>query len=103
MSKKGISTSLVVVVTAVVLLVVALVLLTIFGGIIPLYASIAEAKNLCITTYLSSCQSLGQSPTDWEIATKWVRDQNGDVNKMSCKELASGCSCDYQTHKVTGC
>lgn len=100
-AKKGMATSLVIVVTAVVLLVVALVLLTIFGLGITQVTSIAEAKNTCGMTHASACSSFGTMPVDWEVQTKLVRDANGVAIRQSCAELFTGKTCRCKPEGAT--
>jgi len=61
MARKGLSTTLVLIVTIVVLLIVALVLLTIFGGTVQSVAGLAQAKSVC--TVMNSGTCTGTGPT----------------------------------------
>jgi hypothetical protein len=66
---KGLSTSLVIVVTAIVILVVALVILTIFGTGITRFNTIAEARNFCYGIGVPSCETTGTLPAGWSRNT----------------------------------
>lgn len=85
---KGLSTSLIVVITAIVVLVVALVLLTIFGTGIQKFNSLGEAQNFCFSVGVPSCQASGQLPISW------ARDLHETPSgKMTCADLA-GANCN---------
>jgi hypothetical protein len=85
---KGLSTTILIVVSAVVILVAALVVLAIFGkGIAPV-ADMSTARNLCIQKGAAVCSTLKDYPNDWTSANVLV---NG--NYMSCDTLAAGCTC----------
>lgn len=84
MAKKGMTTSLVIVVTAVVLLVVALVLITIFGIGIGQATTIMQARNICINTGAASCQAFGTLPPTWN--SKMSVMENGKVVQKACAD-----------------
>ncbi len=69
MASKGMSTTLVIIVSAVVILVAALVLLTIFGGSMTPIASLTEAKNHCTLTNKQICETTGTVSPTWNLAT----------------------------------
>lgn len=71
---KGISVTLVVIVTAVIVLIVALVLLTIFANVIFGFSSLVEAKQWCETQGRLTCSSTGTLPWNWNSPVK-VGDQ----------------------------
>ena len=88
MHRKGMSTTLNVVVTAIVVLIIALVLITIFSGAITPLASLAQARNNCMVQGKTTCDSTGALPITWEIKSLKVADS--DI-LQSCKELWSEC------------
>ena len=69
MARKGLSTTLVLIVTIVVLLVVALVLLTVFGGVVQNFTTLADAKAQCGLFFGAFCYKSGeqcaQAPATW--------------------------------------
>ena len=83
---KGISTTLIIVVTAIVILVAALVVLSIFGqGITPI-TDITQARNICQQQVAVTCQAIGQVPPTWHQNTM----RQGDI-MVSCSELVDNC------------
>ena len=68
--KKGISTTLVVIVTAVVVLIVALVLLTIFANVIFGFSSLVEADQWCESQAKLTCPVTGTLPWNWQSPIK---------------------------------
>lgn len=72
MALKGMSTTLVIIVTAVVVLVTALVLLTIFGGSMTPIGSITQAQNQCALQAKQLCETTGALPPTWELNTMVV-------------------------------
>jgi hypothetical protein len=84
---KGLSTTILIVVTAVVILVAALVLLTIFGTGIQNVATISQAQSLCLTSAQTSC-AFGAWPTTWNAVN--VRISGG--TPQSCGQVLSDCS-----------
>jgi hypothetical protein len=91
---KGLSTTLVIVITAVVILVAALVILTIFGRGVGQVATLAEASSVCNTQGRTSCSTAGVLPITWGVPDKNVEGQGliscSDVLKDTC---TSSCTC----------
>jgi hypothetical protein len=94
---KGLSTSLVVVVTAIVILVVALIVITIFTSGINTFRNVAEASNYCSTMAASSCAATGKLPPTWETATFRVYDQELK------EEVAKTCATIKGVNVPSGC
>ena len=97
---KGLSTTLVIVISAVVILVAALVVLTIFGQGVGQVATLAQASSSCQTEGRASCSTTGILPTTWSVPTKNVENEGYKsckwVLKDTCAESAT-CKCDsYQ-------
>jgi H+/gluconate symporter-like permease len=95
MARKGLSTTLVLIVTVVVLLIVALVLLTVFGMSISQIASVSEGKTQCGIVFGAFCT--GSSDTRPSPPPTWGAELfslNGV--KMSCEGICEGwaSSCD---------
>ncbi len=89
MSKKGMSATLMIVVTAVVILIIALVLITIFSGSITPLASLAQAANNCRVQGQTTCDSTGALPATWGIKSLKVADS---TELQSCQKLWQGCN-----------
>jgi hypothetical protein len=92
MHQKGMSTTLVIIVSAVVILVTALVLLTIFGtGIAPV-GSLAEARNNCELQGRQLCITTGQLPPTWTLKTMNL---NGVMTSCDdvCTQGSAGNNC----------
>ena len=87
---KGLSTSLIVVVTAIVLLVVALVILTIFSTGISQFGSIAEAQNYCASIASTSCAATGKMPPTWYTAK--IKTPTGETTCSGISGLPAGCT-----------
>ena len=87
--KKGMSATLMIVVTAIIVLIIALVLITIFSGSITPLASLAQSKNNCRVQAESTCPSTGALPATWGIASLKVPDSD---QLKSCQELWNGCT-----------
>ena len=85
---KGLSETIIIVITAVVILVAALVILVIFQGGIGPSGDFASARNLCVSKYKVSCPLERGPPADWN--TKNVRVGSA---YMACSELAPNCAC----------
>ena len=81
------NTTLAVVVSAIVILITALVVITIFSGGMQQIGTISQAKTLCTTNFITTCQSTGQTPPTWTVANMNV---NGVV--QACSTIAT-CSC----------
>ncbi|MBM3303781.1 MAG: hypothetical protein FJY76_01690 [Candidatus Aenigmarchaeota archaeon] len=92
------NTTLAVVVSAIVILIAALVVITIFSGGITQVATLAQAKTICSTQYITMCQSTGQKPTTWDINNMNVA---GDIK--SCAEAAPSCTCSTTQPYVGSC
>jgi galactitol-specific phosphotransferase system IIC component len=90
MTKKGMSATLMIVVTAIIVLIIALVLITIFSGAITPLASLAQAKNSCQVQAETTCTSTGGLPATWSISSLKVPD---DADLHSCQELWACNSC----------
>jgi len=92
---KGLSTTILIVVTAVVILVAALVLLTIFGTGIQTVATISQAENLCILSAQTTACLSGTftPPATWGVVS--VRIAGG--NPQSCAQVFSGKECKCTT------
>ena len=84
---KGLSTSLVVVITAIVILVVALVVLTIFGVGVGQVGSIAEAETQCISIATSACKTAGDLPPNWDAIVFDTPD-----GPIKCNAVVQGCT-----------
>jgi len=93
---KGLSTTILIVVTAVVILVAALVMLTIFGSGIQNVATISQAQTMCSTEASISCP-LGWPPATWGAATKRIQ-ATGELK--SCDNLVD---CKCESGKFNGC
>ncbi len=88
---KGLSTTILIVVSAVVILVAALVVLAIFGkGITPV-TDMATARNICIQKGSTVCTTLKDYPGDWNSANILVEGQY-----KSCADIVS-CTCTKDT------
>jgi len=85
---KGLSTTILIVITAVVILVAALVILTIFGTGMQTVGTVAQAQSMCVNEAAISCP-IGWPPATWNIQTK--RMPNG--NTYSCSQLVT-CPCE---------
>ena len=72
---KGLSTTLIIVISAVVILVAALVVLTIFGQGVSQVATLAQAKSTCEAAGKASCSTTGALPPTWKAPTNNIQDQ----------------------------
>lgn len=95
---KGISTTLIIIVTAIVILVAALVVLTIFGSGIQPIVDITVARNTCLQQAGVTCTASNQMPVTWTAALQY-RDA-GVVVIGSCK-VAAGCSSCGECFPIT--
>ena len=88
---KGMSHTLVIVVSAIVILVAALVIITIFGSGVQQVASLAQAEAFCKTSAESSCKTTGMMPPTWNAPTVKYNDQ-----LMACGSIESlkNCACN---------
>ena len=88
---KGMSETIVIVITVVVILVAALVLLTIFGTGMANVTTISQAASICISSAQTSCLTTNTwPPSTWYSPTVKL---NG--NPISCNNAVTGCgSCD---------
>jgi len=89
MAKKGLTFTLILIVTIVVLLIVALVLLTVFGLGIQSVASLTEAKSMCII--LNSPICVGDGPDCPNVMFSVYRQDTGEVD--TCGAGGIGCTC----------
>jgi predicted PurR-regulated permease PerM len=93
---KGLSTTIILVVTVVVILVAALVVLTIFAQGIQTVATITQAQTMCSTEASISCP-MGWPPTTWTTATKRIQATN---ELRSCDSLVD---CKCANGQFSGC
>lgn len=91
---KGISATLIIIVTAIVVLVAALVVLTIFGGGVQPIVDMTSARNICLQQASQSCTITGNLPQSWNVPLT-VRKGN-DVVHLPCSsaELANCNNCE---------
>lgn len=93
---RGLSTTLIIVISAVVILVAALVLLTIFGQGVSQVATLAQARTTCQTEGRASCSTTGVLPATWLVPTKNIENEGYRsckwVLKDMCKESET-CTC----------
>jgi hypothetical protein len=87
---RGLHTSLVIVVAAIVILVVALIVLTVFGVGIGGVADYLNQRNICVSTFTSSCSITGERPPTWDAEMKVNKD--GNIVNMACSDMVS-CVC----------
>ncbi len=89
---KGISTTLIIIVTAIVILVAAIVVLTIFGEAIWPIVDITQARSTCIQQAGATCLASGRLPTTWNAQFYY---KEGDTKKLgSCKTFYPSCKCE---------
>jgi hypothetical protein len=93
---KGLSTTILIVVTAVVILVAALVLLAIFGNVIGNVVPITQARNICIQQGAATCPITHTKPPNWDNPT-----MNTPEGLKKCSELAT-CDCNLKQTIGTG-
>ena len=96
---KGISTTLVIIVTAIVVLIAALVVLTIFGEAIWPIADITNARNMCIQQAGATCVSVGTLPPTWTAQFNYK--DGGTVVPGSCAAFFPSCKCEK--NKLVDC
>jgi hypothetical protein len=89
---KAMSQTLYIVVAAMVIMVTALVVLAIFFPAMVPAASLADAKNLCLTKATSACAAFNTMPPDWNVVNVDVR-EGGTTTKNSCRVLTGISSC----------
>ena len=103
---KGISQTLMIIVTAIVVLVAALIVLSIFGQGIGPMLDITQARNVCIQEASATCQAVHTMPPTWDTATK-TYNENGKTVTKTCKNIPGLGSCDCKleegTYKLVGC
>jgi hypothetical protein len=88
---KGISATLMIIVTAIVILIAALVVLYIFSDAIWPIAEMTEARNTCIQQAGVTCAAGGIMPPTWEAQFFY---KVGDVKtKGSCSGFYPSCGC----------
>ena len=87
---RGLHTSLIIVVAAIVILVVALIVLTIFGVGIGGVSDYLTQRNICVSTYTSSCSVTGTEPPNWN--SQMQVNVDGSIEYKSCANLIQ-CSC----------
>jgi hypothetical protein len=89
---KGISATLIIIVTAIVILIAALVVLTIFGSGITPIVDLTAQKNICLQQAGVTCQTTKQMPPTWNAQVQYTKD--GKIEQGSCASI-TGCSgCD---------
>jgi hypothetical protein len=88
---KGLSTTILIVVSAVVILVAALVVLAIFSGGIKPVTDFSQAKAICMQRGASVCSTLKALPNDWYSTNMLV---DGNYKSCSDLEVAGSCKCD---------
>ena len=95
---KGLSTTLIIVISAVVILVAALVVLTIFGQGASVVASLAQARSVCNSQAAQSYETVGVMPINWDVPSVNV---NGELKSCAdaYKEIKQACTC---VDKVSG-
>ena len=96
MTKKGMTATLMIVVTAIIVLIIALVLITIFSGAITPLASLAQAQNNCRIQAETTCTSTGSIPATWGISSLKVPDSD---QLKSCQELWTCNTCSACQNK----
>ncbi len=91
---KGISATLVIIVTAIVVLIAALVVLTIFGGGMQPVVDLTSARNICLQQVSQSCALTGDLPQSWNVPLTVRR--GSDIMHIPCSsaELAGCSSCE---------
>lgn len=89
MHRKGMSTTLTVVVTAIIVLIMALVLITIFSSAITPLATIAQATENCRIQGQATCDTTGSLPVTWGTST--LKDPQSNA-LTSCQALWEGCN-----------
>lgn len=85
---KGLSTTILIVVSAVVILVAALVVLAIFSGGMKSVTDFSQAKALCMQQAAASCSITGNIPNTWNSQTMVVNNA-----ATSCFSAAGDCKC----------
>lgn len=80
---KGLSTTMVIVITVIVVLIAALIVLTIFGGVIGNVGTLIEARNSCSLEWKASCETARSLPLTWGLFTKNVQGEG----LKSCADL----------------
>ena len=95
---KGISTTLVIIVTAIVILVAALVVLTIFSGGITPVVDFTSKQSLCMAEYASVCAATDSEPPAWNVKVDVTI--SGEVRLCSCADLVEECICK---DRIGGC
>jgi len=88
---KGLSTTILIVVSAVVILVAALVVLAIFGSGITPITDFAQARSICMQRGASVCATLKTLPSDWYSTNLNI---NGQYKSCSDSEIAGSCKCE---------
>ena len=96
--RKGMSETLMIVVSAIIILIVALVLITMFSSSITPLGNLAQAKNNCMVQAKSTCASTGALPVTWAVQS--VKTSDSDA-LLSCKSLWSDCDCCPQSASET--
>ena len=91
------NTTLAVVVSAIVILITALVVITIFSGGITQVGTLGRAQTLCQTSYITTCQSTGQTPTIWSVPN-----MNVEGNIKSCADILT-CTCTTTQPYTASC
>jgi hypothetical protein len=82
---KGISATLLIIVSAIVILIAALVVLTIFGSGITPIVDLTNGRNLCLQQVAQSCTITGDVPPTWNAATMNVKE--GDkILSLPCSD-----------------
>jgi hypothetical protein len=95
---KGLSTSIVIVVTAVVILVAALVILTIFGGGMGSVGTLTNFRTQCIAQCQVTCP-LGSLPPTW---TMTVKIQGTDQSCATATGVSGTCGGECGAAPATG-
>ncbi len=92
---KGMSHTLVIVVSAIVILVAALVIITIFGSGVQQVASLAQAEAICRASAESSCKSANTMPPTWYAPTVKYNDK-----LIACGNIESLKKCRCENFKL---
>jgi hypothetical protein len=87
---KGLSTTILIVVSAVVILVAALVVLAIFSGGIKPVTDFSQARAVCIQQGANTCSVTKCMPTTWDSRNMNV---NGELKSCAESVTPSICTC----------
>jgi len=94
---KGVSAVVWLIVVIIVMLVAALVILSMFGGAITPVASLADAKNICLTACRPFCDTVAsgeKAKTKIPIPTWNTPTMSVGGEAKSCRDLVGGDTCD---------